>query len=152
MTWHDEIRSQFARRQRTVDDTVVEELALHAAAAFEAARADGVTTREAESKVRALIEAWCAATNGPRRIERTPLLEAAPASRSPFAGLALELRNAFRLIRRQPGVASVSVLMIAIGIGVTTTLFSVVNGVVLRPLPWKMADRLVRVYENRTGM
>jgi hypothetical protein len=42
--------------------------------------------------------------------------------------------------------------MIALGIGVTSTLFSIVNGVLLRPLPWKTADRLVRVFENRTGM
>ena len=42
--------------------------------------------------------------------------------------------------------------MIALGIGVTTTLFSVVNGVLLKPLPWKASDRLVRVWENRTGM
>ena len=63
-------------------------------------------------------------------------MEAAPAARSPFSGLVLDLRQALRLMRRQPGLTAVSVLMIALAIGVTSTLFSIVNGVVLRPLPW----------------
>jgi predicted permease len=152
MDWAAYVRHEFARLGKQVDDTVVEELAQHAAAGFEAARADGVATPEAESRIRGLIESWCAATNGPRRIERESLLDAAPANRSVFSGLALDFRQAFRLLRHQPGVTSLSVLMIALGIGVTATLFSMVNGVVLRPLPWKTADRLVRVWENRTGM
>jgi hypothetical protein len=68
-----------------------------------------------------------------------------------FAGLSLDVRQALWLLHRQPGVACLSVLMIALGIGVTSTLFSLVNGVLLKPLPWRAADRLVRVYENRTG-
>ena len=107
---------------------------------------------DAEASVRALIQSWCSGTAGPRRIARTPLVQAAPAGRSPFSGLLLDFRQAWRLLRRQPGVACLSVLMIALGIGLTSTLFSIVNGVVLRPLPWKTADRLVRVWENRTGM
>ena len=80
------------------------------------------------------------------------LVKAAPAARSPFSGLVLDLRQALRLMRRQPGLTAVSVLMIALAIGVTSTLFSIVNGVVLRPLPWQTADQLVRVWENCTGM
>jgi predicted permease len=152
MNWDAEITAEFTRREISVDASVVEELAQHASAAYEAARADGMSGSDAEASVRALIGSWCSGTHGPRRIERTPLAEAAPAGRSPFSGLALDLRQAFRLLRRQPGVACLSVLMIALGIGVTSTLFSVVNGVLLRPLPWKTADRLVRVFENRTGM
>ena len=152
MNWTRCIRNEFDRLRKSVDDTVVEELAQHAADAFEAARADGAPADDANARVQALIASWCAGTAGPRRIERTPLVEAAPAARSPFSGLALDLRQALRLMRRQPGLAAVSVLMIALGIGVTSTLFSIVNGVVLRPLPWTTADRLVRVWENRTGM
>ena len=151
MNWHDEIRSEFIRRQKAVDDTVVEELAQHATAAFEEARADGQSPDDAERHVRALLSSWCE-TDGPRRIERAPLIESAPAGSSIFAGLSLDLRQAVRLLRRQPGVACVSILMIALGIGVTSTLFSLVNGVLLKPLPWKTADRLVRVYEERSGM
>jgi putative ABC transport system permease protein len=152
MNWHDEVGAEFTRQQKTADASVVEEMAQHANAAHKAARADGMATPDAEKSVRALIRSWCTETTGPRRLEREPLIEAAPSGGSIFSGLSLDLRQAFRLLRRQPGVACLSVLMIALGIGVTSTLFSVVNGVLLRPLPWKAADRLVRVWENRTGM
>src|SRR5262245_16408636 len=157
MSWHNEVRAEFTVRQKTVDDTVVEELAQHAAAAFEAARADGQSIADAEARVRALIASWCAGTNGPRRlmrpalsdVEGTPLSEFARPSRSRLAGLGLDARHALRLIRRQPGAALISIVMIALGIGATTILFSLVNGVLLKPLPWKDSDRLVRVYEAR---
>jgi putative ABC transport system permease protein len=152
MNWTSHIRSEFARLGKPVDESVVEELAQHAGAAFEEARADGQSPGDAEAHVRALVVSWCTATSGPHRIERTPLIESAAAGSSIFAGLLLDLRQAVRLLRRQPGVACVSILMIALGIGVTSTLFSLVNGVLLKPLPWKTADRLVRVYENRTGI
>jgi putative ABC transport system permease protein len=152
MKWTTVVRSEFARRHQTVDETIVEEMAQHADAAWQQARAEGHGEREAEATVLALVRSWCSQTSGPRRLERTPLVEAAPAGRSPFSGLGLDLRQAFRLLRRQPGVACLSALMIALGIGVTSTLFTVVNSVLLRPLPWKTADRLVRVWENRTGM
>jgi putative ABC transport system permease protein len=97
------------------------------------------------------VVSWCAATTGPRRIERAPLVESANASSSSFAGLGLDVRNAFRLIRRQPGFALASIVMIALGIAATTTLFSVVYGVLLKPLPWKQADRIVRLQETREG-
>jgi hypothetical protein len=152
MNWYDEVAAEFTRQQKQADVSVVEELAQHASDAFAAARADGLTVADAETSVHALVRSWCSSTTGPRRIERLPLAENAPPGRSPFSGLVLDFRQAFRLLRRQPGVACLSVLMIALGIGVTSTLFSIVNGVVLRPLPWKTADRLVRVWENRTGM
>jgi predicted permease len=151
MNWQAEVTAEFTRQRKTADASVVEELAQHASAAFEAARADGIAIAVAEASVRGLIHSWCSKTSGPRRLERAPLIEA-PQGRSIFSGLSLDLRQAFRLLRRQPGVACLSVLMIALGIGVTSTLFSVVNGVLLRPLPWKASDRLVRVFENRAGM
>ena len=152
MNWHAEVVAEFTRRRKTADAGVVEELAQHAEGAYAAARAEGVSVPEAEAAVRALLESWCVGTTGPQRIERAPLVDAAPAGRSPLSGLVLDLRQALRLLRRQPGVACLSALMIALGIGVTSTLFTVVDGVLLRPLPWKAADRLVRVFENRTGL
>jgi putative ABC transport system permease protein len=62
-----------------------------------------------------------------------------------------DLRYAVRLIRRQPGFAAVAILTMAIGVGATTILFSVAYGVLLKPLPWAEADRLVRVTEMRQG-
>src|SRR5215471_9507851 len=56
-----------------------------------------------------------------------------------------------RLLRREPGFALVAILTIALGIGATTTLFSVANGVLLKPLPWHDASSLVSVRETRDG-
>jgi predicted permease len=66
-------------------------------------------------------------------------------------GLSQDLRYAARLLRRQPGYALIATLTMALGIGATTTLFSVAYGVLARPLPWPDADRLVRVTESRKG-
>src|SRR4030095_2872240 len=68
-----------------------------------------------------------------------------------FAGILQDIRHGFRLLRREPGFALVSILTMAIGIAATTTLFSVTHGVLLKPLPWANSDRLVRVTETRQG-
>jgi len=68
-----------------------------------------------------------------------------------FAGLAQDVRYAARVLRREPGFAALAILTIALGIGATTTLWSLVDGVLLKPLPWPEADRLMRVTETREG-
>jgi predicted permease len=59
-----------------------------------------------------------------------------------------DLQYAIRTLRRSPGFAGVAVLTIALGIGANTAIFSVLDAVLLHPLPFKDADRLVRLYEN----
>jgi predicted permease len=68
-----------------------------------------------------------------------------------MSDLLLDLRYALRALRRQPGFALTAVLTLALGIGATTAVFSVVYGVLLRPLPFPGSDRLVRVFSAREG-
>ena len=55
------------------------------------------------------------------------------------------MRQAFRLLRQSPGFVSVAIACIALGVGVTTTMFSAVNGILVRPLPYLNADALVAI-------
>ncbi len=59
-----------------------------------------------------------------------------------------DLKFAFRQLVKNPGFTAVAVITLALGIGANTAIFSFVNAILLRPLPFPDADRLVQVYEN----
>ena len=62
--------------------------------------------------------------------------------------LGKDIRYAFHSLRARPGFALVAILTLALGIGATTAIFSVVNGVLLQPLPLQEPERLVMVWEQ----
>ena len=62
--------------------------------------------------------------------------------------LAADLRYGVRTLRRNPAFAVIAILTLGLGIGANTAIFSVINGVLLKPLPYEHADRLVLVLQS----
>ena len=59
--------------------------------------------------------------------------------------MASDVRHAFRLIRRRPGFSAAVIVTLTLGLGVNTTVFSVVNAVLVAPLPYEAPERIVRL-------
>ena len=68
-----------------------------------------------------------------------------------MGNLFADLRYAFRVMSRTPSLAVAVVSVLALGIGANTAIFSIVNGVLLRPLPFEEPERLVRIYTRTPG-
>lgn len=130
---------------------VVEELAQHAAQTYADARAAGAA--EADAVTRALD----VAADGPRLAA-----EIARSARTLVSGgqgrlarlstdAVRDLRYAIRTLRASPGFAVIAALTIALGIGGTASIFTVVNAALLRPLPMASPDRLVFVGVKGAG-
>jgi putative ABC transport system permease protein len=129
---------------------IVDELAQHVAQHHADLVADGVDEADAIDRAlapladRQRVIRDIARADRPRNAAPAP----PPAGRGHLAGdLVADARYAARLLGRSPGFAATAILMLALGLGVNTTIFSVVNAVLLRPLPYRDPSRLVMVGE-----
>lgn len=150
--WTRYIRDRFASAGRAMDADVIEELAQHAAAAYESARAEGFLPNEAIARVDVLVTTWVDEAGTLMHRPRRPAAVVPPSTGTArMAGLLHDVRYALRLARRSPGPALVAAVTMALGIAATSVLFSVAWGVLMKPLPWPDADRLIRLEEHRQG-
>jgi len=147
-----EFKARIRAALPAVDEDILAELAEHASAIHGCAFAEGCDAIEAERRVDAQIDAWRASAGAlRRRARRAAAVPPPPTSASLAVALRQDIRYACRVIARQPGYAAVLIATMALGIAAATVLGSVAYGVLLKPLPWANAPRLVRLYETRHG-
>lgn len=153
MDWHARVRNSFASTPTTPDDDVLEELAQHAASVHESAVAAGATREEADRRVETLLEKWRQDARALKRRQHRPANPPPPPTdaKSLILGIAHDIRYACRVLLRQPRYVTLAVATLALGIGATTTIGSLTYNVLMKPLPWPTADRLVTLKETRGG-
>jgi hypothetical protein len=111
-------------------------------------------TRSGNSAVAAQAWFWwqtmrCLAAPPP--VHPNPSVAGSPQGDSRMRTVFSDLRHAFRVMSRTPSFAIAVVGVLALGIGASTTIFSIVNAVLLRPLPFEEPERLVRIFTRTPG-
>lgn len=130
MNW---LRSLWVRRQ--LDRDLADEIDQHLDEKVEELMAAGLTRRHAEAAARRAFGSVTLTNERGRAVWRWALVE----------DLWADVRYAARQLRRAPAFAVATIVTLAVGVGANTAVFSLVDAMVLRPLPFPNADRLVSV-------
>ena len=129
-------------RSRTLREGLDEELRFHIDQQIEKHRKAGMTAEEARRQ--ALLK-----FGGIERIKESTRDEIRPPM---LEGSIRDIRHGFRVLRRARVFSVAALVTLALGIGANATLFSIINAVLLRPLPYRESDRLVWVGETRADL
>ncbi|HEX6201528.1 MAG TPA: ABC transporter permease, partial [Thermoanaerobaculia bacterium] len=139
MRWAAVLREGFRALafRRREERELAEELAFHLEMEAEKNRAAGMDAAEARRRARIAFGGVDRTVEEVREARGTAWLH----------DLAADLRFALRTLRRSPGFTAAALLTLALGLGANSAMFGLVDGILLRPLPYPDADRLVRLHQ-----
>ena len=155
MNWRHYVRSQLPALDVPPEreTEIVEELAVQLESTYERARTRGATDEEACRLAMHEVPDWPSFAKTLTTIEQ-PYLQPPAAGAGAggiMTGLIQDIRYALRALKRAPGFAAVSIVTLALGIAATTIVYSIVDGILLRPLPIADPDRVMLAREAIDG-
>jgi predicted permease len=155
--WHAAVRHQAQLAGAELSPATVDELALHLEDLYSAALAEGADEATARGRASEALDASPLQllkhhlSHDSRHLQACQADDAARAASGRSLNVTTAVRMALRQFRQHPGFALITIVVLGLGVGAATTIYSVVESVVLRPLPYEEPDRLVTIWDTHVG-